>query len=184
MRLHEIEEALPGNSPLRKLAARAAKFGKAYSDSKAMREKAKQAYQSWVKVVVPKAIDDGKRMNDPTEYANYFGLWMARNLKLNASDDIIQRGAKELAATPKITPQTIEMLILRMMEQQRAAASEPVKSKPAKTAEPSIPLGKIVPYGGVDYEWDGTVWRNKKTRAEANASQTKVLNDFAKRNMP
>lgn len=130
MRIDEITEALPGQvGGIRRALARVGLGGRAAGAEKAMRDKAKQAYKNWL-TVVPR-IEAGKKanMSDPKTYSEYFGLWVAPQLRMDPKDPIIKNGVKELMSYGvNITKDNLINLIFKMMGQQRAAAFEPKKT--------------------------------------------------------
>jgi len=139
MRLHEIEEALPGQvGGIRRALARVGIGGKAAASEKAMRDKAKIAYKNWL-TVVPRIEAGGTNMQDPKTYTQYFGLWIAPQLKLDPKDPIIKDGVKQLLSYgDSIGAGDLQNVIVKMMGQQRARALKPKQTRSPKGSKTKI----------------------------------------------
>ena len=133
MRISEITEALPGQVGiigkalgkvgLGRLAGRASA-----ADAK-FRYKAKQTYRLWL-TVVPKLQRGGIDISNQATYADYFGRWMAPNLRLVVTDPIIKNAIDELKAAQKVDKKYMIELISKMMGQQRSNAIQTSSETP------------------------------------------------------
>jgi hypothetical protein len=185
MRIDEITEALPGQVGgigkalgkvgLGRLAGRASA-----ADAK-FRYKAKQAYRLWL-TQVPKLQQGGIAINDQKIYADYFGRWMAPNLKLDKNDKIIKAAVKELSIAPTVGKNYMINLIAKMMGQQRASSIKPPATRsrtsttpPAAGAPSQIQAGTELAAGGIKYVWNGAEWKNSTNGQAATAPIAAVL---------
>lgn len=165
MRFDEIAEALPGQvNKTSRFFSKIGLGGKAAAAEKAMRNQAKQAYKLWL-TVVPKVQAGGTDMNDPANYSEYFGLWMAQNLKMDRKNPIIKNGVAELKTYGNnITPQNIQDLILKMMGQQRTAALQNKQPKAPKVQPSSGTQTVKKASDGNTYKWvvgpSGSEWHD------------------------
>jgi len=142
MRIDEILEALPGQVGnigkalgkvgLGRLAGRASA-----ADAK-FRYKAKQSYKLWL-TVVPKLQRGGIDISNQATYADYFGRWMAPNLRLVVTDPIIKNAIDELKAASEINPTYMIELISKMMGQQRSNAIRTSSETPPPPPPPPPP---------------------------------------------
>lgn len=167
MRLREIEEALPGQvSRLGRALAKVGMGGKAAAAEKAMRDQAKQAYKLWL-TVVPKVQAGGVNMNDPVKYSDYFGAWMAQNLRMDRKNAIIQKGVRQMKSYGNnITPANVQDLILQMMGQQRASALQNKQARaPRSQATGAAQVMKKASDGNT-YKWvvgpSGAEWHDQQ----------------------
>lgn len=156
MRFDEIAEALPGQvGTIGRALAKVGMGGKAAAAEKAMRNQAKQAYNIWVREVPRLQASGDIDMNKPEIYAQYFGKWMSKNLKLPETDPIVQKGVEDLTNQgQQMTARSIQDLIVKMMGQRRAAAYQ-------KTQKPQSTKNKTVKTANLgDWTWDGKQWIN------------------------
>lgn len=142
MRFDEIAEALPGQvGSIRRALAKVGMGGKAAAAEKAMRDQAKKAYDIWMREVPRLQASGSIDMNKPEIYAQYFGKWMSKNLKLPETDPIVQKGVEDLTNQgQKMTARSIQDLIVRMMGQRRAAAYAPKQAAPAASTATTPPI--------------------------------------------
>ena len=138
MRIHEIEEALPGQvSILGKLGARFGIGGAAANALKILRDKAKIAYKQWLGAQAQMRAG-GMNLDDKATFANAFGQYIARNFKLPTTDNIIKQAVDKINTAPEasINERFMVDLIVAMMSQYRTRnAGVTGQPAPAPTAK-------------------------------------------------
>lgn len=182
MRIDEITEALPGQvGGVKRFLGKFGMGGKAAAAEKSFVARAKQTYNVWL-TQVPKLQQGGIAINDQKIYAQYFGLWMAPNLKLDKNDKIIKAAVKELSTAPKVDKGYMVTLITKMMGQQRASIIKPPATRsrtsttpPAAGAPSQIQAGTELAAGGIKYRWNGAEWKNSTNGQAATAPIAAVL---------
>lgn len=157
MRIDEILEALPGQvgtgfvgralgavglggqaAAAEKILGKVGLGGRAAAAEKAFIARAKQAYNVWL-TQVPKLQQGGIAISDQKIYAQYFGRWMAPNLRLDKNDKIIKAAVRELSNAPNVEKKYMITLIAKMMGQQRALSIKTPSSPPKPPAPPPPP---------------------------------------------
>ena len=157
MRIDEILEALPGQvgtgivgralgkvglggagAGAEKILGKVGLGGRAAAAEKAFIARAKQSYKLWV-TVVPKLQQGGIDISNQATYADYFGRWMAPNLRLVVTDPIIKNAIDELKAAPTVNQKYMIKLISKMMGQQRSNAIRTSSETPPPPPPPPPP---------------------------------------------
>ena len=181
MKINEITEALPGQvGGIRRALAKIGLGGKAAASDKAMRDKAKIAYKNWL-TVVPRIEAGGTNMRDPKIYTQYFGLWIAPQLKLDPKDSIIKDGVKQLLSYgDSIDADDLQNVIVKMMGQQRARALNPKKTRSPKDGKIKVKIDSPVPasdrqnYKLVRLKDGSTEWHDMGGNLAPDAIQTEL----------
>ena len=166
MRIDEITEALPGEvGVVKRFLGKVGLGGREAAAEKAFIARAKQAYRLWL-TQVPKLQQGGLAINDQKIYADYFGRWMAPNLKLVVTDPIIKNAIDELKVAPEVDQKYMIGLISKMMGQQRSdtirTSSEPPPPPPPPPLPP--PPGRVIKTGSQRKASDGQIYRIVKLR--------------------
>jgi len=157
MRLHEIEEELPGKvGTLGKIGAIFGLGGAAANAAKLLRDKAKIAYKQWLGAQA-QIRAGGLDLDDQEVFANAFGQYIAKNFRLKSTDEIISSAVDAIKRVPKVEHDFMIDLIVKMMGQYRTrnAGVTGKTTGPAPTTPVVVPLD-AGPLG--KWTWDGKQW--------------------------
>ena len=166
MRIDEITEALPGQvGGVKRFFGKFGMGGKAAAAEKSFVARAKQTYNVWL-TQVPKLQQGGIAINDQKIYADYFGRWMAPNLKLVVTDPIIKNAIDELKAAPTVDQKYMIGLISKMIGQRRANAIQTASEPTPASAPPGTPTpaARVIKTGSQRKASDGQTYRIVKLR--------------------
>jgi hypothetical protein len=132
------------------------------------------------------AAQSGKQSNDPVYRTKVLGQMIAHYTKPTRNDLITLNKVIKNAGANITNDKTIEQIASQAIalalqkrlipQKQKAKKAKSTTTAPAKAATPRIPAGHSLKFGGVDYVWNGSEWRNGNTGAVADAKITAALN--------
>lgn len=140
MKINELMEALPGQvSGFRRGLAKIGLGGNAARAEKQFLDMAANAYEQWT-TIVPKIQASGTvDLNNLDSYADTFGNWMSKALKIDQDDPIITKAADKMKADGinKVNKNYLITLISSMIGQHRARGLG-IGDKPKLKKQPGI----------------------------------------------